>query len=77
MSHLQQCGYECKCFSDLNNLLFSSNHLQILSSHFLTNFPAQGVTSSTNLPSLSTKLMKVIPLAFATKLSSSPYAGAI
>ena len=56
----------------LNNLLFSSSHLQMLSSHFLTNLPAHGVTSSTNLPSLSTKLMKVIPLALATKLSSSP-----
>ena len=49
----------------------------MFSSHFLTNFPAHGVTSSINFPSLSTRFIKVIPFAFATILSSSPYAGAI
>ena len=33
----------------------------MLSSHFLTNLPAHGVTSSTNLPSLSTKFMNISP----------------
>ena len=39
--------------------------------------PAQGSTSGTNFPVLSTKFTNVIPFCFATKLSSSPYAGAI
>ena len=77
MSHLQQCGYECKCFSLLNNLFSCANHLQISSLQSLTNLPAQGSTSGTNFPDLSTKLINVIPFCFATKLSSSPYAGAI
>ena len=52
MSHLQQCGYECKCFSLLNNLFSCFNQEHISSLQSLTNLPAHGSTSSTNFPDL-------------------------
>ena len=65
------------CFSLLNSLFSFANHLHISSLQSRTNFPAHGSTSGTNFPDLSTKFTNAIPFCFATKLSSSPYAGAI